>query len=406
MEDVIANVYFSCEYRPTRPRRWPVFACVAVLFIICLASGAQSATLESEVLGTYESGPLGDNRHAVLQLEQVGDAIIGQMTDENGVKYALKGKAGDRFVQGKFFHLNRSSAFVAERVGRSLFLTYTPIENRSSRTPRSLLLKRKAPSQSKGTFAAGSNQEFANFLVSYQKWGDHKVANSFAKLTSGHRSLVQMFGHLHADLFIRVCRGGNSPAVKAARSELGWSQSLNCRSTVKRARYARQRKSLQEMSARALEQARTLAGVVSCAGRVGETIPSPKCGRLGVSFSPVASAWRDVATMLPLTPPPAELVIASADAGSGGKKLPENQTVLTALNTTPASDFPKMKPLAVAAKAVDKRQATLLFRPLDVGWKLEAKAQLHEWSLLNSAFADVAMGEELDDMVTSAGAPR
>ncbi len=367
---------------------------------ICILPGMLSAAQATpqSMTGAYESGLLGGQGRATLTFEKVGNGIVGQLTDEKGKIFALRGKGSDKVVQGKIFHLNRSVNFVAEKVGASVFLSFTSLDSRA--VHRSILLKKKASTQSNGAPDRHAADAFDLFLSQYQEWDDRVAAQSFSELAPGHRSLVQLFGYLHADIFVRVCR---SRSHQDLQRELGWSQSLSCETLLKRAAFSKNEDELADLAARAKQQALSLSKAVDCTVRGRANAVGHSCEQTGIRFSPVASAWRDAALLLP------ERAIEAPRIAVAAKLLPGHivrlKPVQTGLQVRPTKfAVPVLKPMSdvamVSAAPKLKGVVSLPFERLDVNWHTEAQATLHEWSL---AYADETF-IDVDDAVGTVGA--
>lgn len=375
-----------------------VLACLSFLFVGPVPAAAEKPSLS--VSGAYKSGVLAGNKKAALRLELVDGQIVGQLTDENGNIYALRGSLAGKVIQGKMFHLNRSTNFFAERAGASIFISYVPIDGKTTRNrnQRSLLLMRVSGSPKAASYTSESKRTFADFLGSYHRWDDQQVSDAFGALRPGQRALVQMFAYLHADLFIRTCGADKSPA----RDELGWSQSLDCDSLVQRAHAKSNASLLAELRSRAKEQASMLKRVAKCAGRSGVVDLMHPCEQVGIDFSPIASAWQDASDILPNARPEAEPVVVAHTAP--GETVVENAT--TALpNRVAAVIVPTLKPQQVAEDVTVKRPLLLSFERLPVNWGAEGKAQFHEWALANDDTVAPPQRSDVPSDMISTGTP-
>ncbi len=342
---------------------------------------------QQNLLGTYRSGVLTNGAKATLKLDRVDNWVVGQLTDEEGRVFALRGKGNQKFVEGKIFLESRSVSFVLERVGASIFLSYSTFDSRGrTAAQRSLLMRKVVPVAAKPGDPRKQTAAFSAFLKSYQNMSDNDVAKRLTAFDPGLRSLVQIFGYLHTDLFARVCTVGSQLKVT---QELGWSQSLSCKEVSSRWDATKNADQRTELAKRARKQAFALADVVGCTARTSFPQPHSACDRLGVTLSPIASAWQDASAILPYQKD------AAPSTAVALALVPRLKPEVTA---QAAPVIPVLNPLRVAA-ARDRqpaRPASLGFSKLPVTYRSVEMATLHEWSLAHGdgphALAEEAVG--------------
>ena len=357
----------------------------AALFV--WGDAAIAKPTQPDILGTYRSGVLPNGAKATLKLERVDKWIVGQLTDEKGRVFALRGKGDRKFVEGKIFLENRSVSFVLERVGASVFLSYSTFDSRGRTAAQRSILMRKMQQASVHPGNAHSQvAAFSTFLKSYQDLSDKKVAARLTAFDPGLRNLVQIFGYLHTDLYARVCTVGRELAVT---QELGWPQSLSCDELRSRWGAAKNADQRIDLAKRARKQAFALADVVGCTAHKSVPQLHSPCDRLGVTLSPIASAWQDASAILPHQQPVAPTTAVAMAL------VPRLKPQMSA-SVVPV--IPVLNPLRVASahETHDPLEASLDFRKLPVTYRSMEMATLHEWSLAHGdgphAAAEEAVG--------------
>ena len=347
-----------------------VFYVLALLFMCGGAAVAKPS--QPDLLGTYRTGVLSNGAKATLKLERVEKWVVGQLTDENGRVFALRGRGNQKVVEGKIFLESRSVSFVLERVGASVFMSYSTFDSRGrTAAQRSLLLRKVKPAAAKPAGIRQQTTSFSAFLKNYQTLPDKDVATRLAGFDPGLRNLVQIFGYLHTDLYARLCAAGTDLGVTR---ELGWPQSLSCDELASRWEAAKNADQRAELAKRARKQAFSLADVVGCTARTSMPQPHSACDRLGVTLSPIASAWQDAGVILP------HEADAAADTMLAQALVPRLKPEFVA---KAAPVIPVLNPLRVASARdmQHPRDAHLKFKKLPVVDRFTKMATLHEWSL-------------------------
>ena len=362
-----------------------ILSVFAALFVWGDVTFAKSS--HQDLLGTYRSGVLSNGAKATLKLDRVDKWVVGQLTDEEGRVFALRGKGDQKVVEGKIFLEKRSVSFVLERVGASVFLSYSTFDSRGrTAAQRSILMRKMTPAAAQPGGAREQAAAFSSFLENYQGLSNKDIASRLTGFDPGLRNLVQIFGYLHADLYARVCRAGTKLTVTR---ELGWSQSLSCKELKSRWEAAKNADQRGELAKRARKQAFALADVVGCTARTSIPQPHSACDRLGVTLSPIASAWQDASLILPHQQDAAPTVAVALAL------VPRLKPAVTA---KAAPVVPVLNPLRVAsAPGIEPPlQASLGFSKLPVTYRSVEMATLHEWSLAHGdgphAMAEEAVG--------------